>query len=220
MAQGVGGGEAEPDPYEGRRMRLVASLAERGIVDPRVQAAMARVRRHLYVAPGDAAQAYEDRAMAIGSGQTISQPYMVAYMAQAAEIEPKDRVLEVGTGSGYGAAILGCLSDEVWTIERRENLARLARRRLADDGFTNVTCVIGNGSKGWPSASPFDAIVVTACATTVPVELLDQLADCGRLIIPVGRRHRVQRLIRVRRRGTTFEREPLLAVRFVPLVTR
>lgn len=201
------------------RGRMVAELVERGIRDPRVLDAMATVDRDHYVDESMADAAYDDRPLPIGSGQTISQPYIVALMAEAAEISSDDRVLEVGTGSGYGAAVLGCLADEVYTIERRAELADRARRRLRADGFDWVQVVIGDGTRGWAPAAPYDAIVVTASPLTIPRPLIDQLADGGRLVIPVGPRRRVQTLKRVRRRGDLLSRENLGPVRFVPLLS-
>ena len=200
------------------RALLVTELARRGISDRRVLEAIGSVERHRYVDPADVPSAYDDRPLPIGHGQTISQPYMVALMAAAAEITETDRVLEVGTGSGYGAAVLGCLAAEVWTIERHAELAETARRRLRRDGFDHVTVVIGDGAAGWEPAAPYDAIVVTACPRMVPRSLLAQLGDGGRLIIPLGRRRQTQLLFRIRRRGDGFTDENLGPVRFVPLV--
>jgi protein-L-isoaspartate(D-aspartate) O-methyltransferase len=202
----------------GARRDLVAELFSRGISDPRVLDAIGSVERHRYVDESDSARAYSDRPLAIGLGQTISQPYMVALMAESAEIGEGDSVLEVGTGSGYGAAVLGCLAGEVWTIERHAKLADTARERLRRDGFDRVNVVIGDGTRGWRPAAPYDAIVVTAAPRSVPPDLLDQLADGGRLIIPVGRRRQAQTLLRVRRDGNAFTEEDLGLVRFVPLV--
>ncbi|MDH3681924.1 MAG: protein-L-isoaspartate(D-aspartate) O-methyltransferase [Acidimicrobiia bacterium] len=202
-----------------RRARMVAALARRGIADRRVLWAMGRVPRHRYIDPSQDELAYDDRPVAIGSGQTISQPYIVALMAEAAEVEPSDRVLEVGTGSGYGAAVLACLAGRVWTIERHRELADVARARLERDGYDNVTVIVGDGSRGWPPAAPFQAIVVTACPRTIPRDLLDQLDDGGRLIIPVGQRRRIQTLVRVRRLGDELTRDDLGPVRFVPLIS-
>ncbi len=209
--------EHDPETAEAR-MQMASMLADRGIGDERVLAAMAAVERHHFVDDELAAHAYDDRPLPIGSGQTISQPYIVALMAEAAEIEPDDTVLEVGTGSGYGAAVLGHLAAKVWTIERLESLADRARRRLRQDGLDGVTVVIGDGTQGWEPAAPYQAIVVTASPTSIPRQLLAQLADGGRMIIPVGRRTKVQRLVRIRRLGDELLREDLGPVRFVPLV--
>ena len=193
-------------------------IAARGIADERVLAAMGSVRRERYV-PTDAAEfAYEDRPLPIGVGQTISQPYIVALMAQAAEVGPMDRVLEVGTGSGYGAAVLSNLAAEVWTIELHESLAETARRQLHAEGVNNVHVLVGDGTLGWPEAAPFDAVVVTASGPAVPVALREQLCDGGRLIIPAGPENGDQSLLRIRRIGDGYEREDLGAVRFVPLI--
>ena len=193
-------------------------IAARGIADERVLAAMGSVRRERYV-PTDAAEfAYEDRPLPIGVGQTISQPYIVALMAQAAEVGPMDRVLEVGTGSGYGAAVLSNLAAEVWTIELHESLAETARRQLHAEGVRNVHVLVGDGTLGWPEAAPFDAVVVTASGPAVPVALREQLCDGGRLIIPAGPENGDQSLLRIRRIGDGYEREDLGAVRFVPLI--
>ena len=206
------------DPQTEARRGLVANLAGRGIVDARVLSAMGAVARHHYVESSQRPLAYADRPLSIGLGQTISQPYIVALMAQLAEIGPDDRVLEVGTGSGYGAAILGSLAARVVTIERHERLAAVASSRLRRDGFTNVEVVIGDGTSGWEPEQPYDAIIAAASARTVPRPLLDQLGDGGRLVIPVGRRRRLQTLHRIRRRGDRFADERLGPVRFVPLV--
>ncbi len=207
------------DPYERRRRAMVQRhVAGRGITDRRVVAAMKRVRRDRFVAPAMAEFAYEDRPLPIDAEQTISQPYIVAVMAAAAEIEPKDRVLEIGTGSGYGAAVLGCLAEEVWTVERHHVLVVKARIRLAAEGFSNVHVVEGDGSLGWPDAAPFDAIVVTANAPSVPPALCDQLADGGRLVLPIGPQRASQELARIRRSGDRITTEDLGSVRFVPLV--
>ncbi len=190
----------------------------RGVTDERVVLAMQTVQRERFIA-GDLVEfAYDDRPLPIEDNQTISQPFIVALMAEAAELKPSDRVLEIGTGSGYGAAVLGCIADEVWTVERHKTLADQAHRRLEELGFDNVYVVTGDGTMGWSGRAPFDAIVVTADAPTVPPALIEQLADQGRLIIPVGPDGGVQRLMRVRRLGDEIVEENLGSVQFVPLI--
>ncbi len=193
-------------------------LAARDIHDERVLAAMESVPREHFVPEDLVDAAYEDRPLPIGVGQTISQPYIVALMAQEARIRAADRVLEVGTGSGYGAAVLGRLAAEVWTIERHEDLARRAREALEATGAGNVHVDVGDGSLGAPDSAPFDAIVVTAAAPAVPDALVAQLADGGRLVIPIGPDGHAQELVRVTRRGEHSERAHLCDVRFVPLI--
>ena len=209
-----------PDSFQQARARLVEQdVAARGVTDQRVLAAIGSVRRERFVPASMVAFAYEDSPLPIGSGQTISQPFIVACMAEAAEITASDRVLEVGTGSGYGAAILAELAAEVWTVERHKSLADAARVRLREEGIKNVHVRLGDGSLGWPEAGPFDAIVVTASGPEVPPALLEQLAPGGRLVLPTGPEGRGQVLRRVRR--TDDDRhtsENLGAVRFVPLI--
>jgi protein-L-isoaspartate(D-aspartate) O-methyltransferase len=195
-----------------------SDIAGRDVSDPRVLDAMATVRRDRFVPERVARSAYDDRPLSIGAGQTISQPYVVAVMAERARPGPDDRVLEVGTGSGYGAAVLGHLAAEVWTIERHHELAEAAQERLTAEGMDNVHVVEGDGTRGWPSAAPYDAIVVTAGAPTVPVELLAQLADGGRLVIPVADRRGDEMLRCLTRRGDEVHEEDVFPVRFVPLV--
>jgi protein-L-isoaspartate(D-aspartate) O-methyltransferase len=209
----------DPDEQATRRAHMVdQDLAHRGIRDPAVLAAMGAVPREAFLPEVLADDAYDDCALPIEDGQTISQPYIVAAMAEAAELGPGDRVLEVGTGSGYGAAVLRELADQVVTIERYPGLARSAAANLAILGLTDVVVVEGDGSLGWPEGGPYDAIVVTAASPTVPPALVQQLADGGRLIIPVGARHGAQQLVRVRRAGTTLTEDDLGPVAFVPLV--
>ena len=196
--------------------RLASSL--RAVVgNERVLTALARVPRERFVAPEDASRAYENVALPIGCGQTISQPVVVARMLDLLELDPADRVLDVGTGSGYHAAVLSHLCAHVWTVERHAELARAAASTLADLGRDNVTCVCGDGWLGLAEQAPFDAINVAAAAdAVVPPELEAQLAPAGRLVAPIGwpRQH----LIRVRRTAAGLERERLDPVRFVPLV--
>ncbi|MCP4226480.1 MAG: protein-L-isoaspartate(D-aspartate) O-methyltransferase [Actinomycetia bacterium] len=207
------------DPYAHAREDLIDhDLVERGIIDERVLQAMATVRREGFVGEELADVAYADRPLPIGSGQTISQPFIVAAMAEAAELEPTDRVLEIGTGSGYGAAVLASLAGEVFTIERVEALADSARDRLRQQGFERVQVRVGDGTLGWPEEAPFNAIVVTAGGPEVPPALRQQLAEGGRLIMPVGHDPRLQSLVRVRRSGDGATIEDLGAVRFVPLI--
>jgi len=207
------------DTPDDQRARMVRTdIARRGVADPAVLAAMGTVPRERFVPAVQAAYAYDDCPLPIGEGQTISQPYIVALMAEAAEVGPSDRVLEVGTGSGYGAAVLSRASSEVWTIERHEALAERARTTLAGLGYDNVHVVVGDGSLGWPGAAPYDAIVVTADAPSVPEALVDQLADGGRLVIPVGASPGYQTLLRVRRVGDELRRDDLGGVAFVPLI--
>ena len=160
--------------------------------------------------------AYEDSALPIGLGQTISQPYVVAFMTEALELKPQDRVLEVGTGSGYQAAVLSLLVREVYSMEIVERLGREAEARLKQMGYANVRVRIGDGYRGWPEAAPFDAIIVTAAPPDVPPALVSQLQQGGRMVVPVGRYE--QDLIRLRRTAKGLERENLLPVRFVPMV--
>ena len=201
-----------------RALMVERDLAERGIGDPRVLAAMGAVAREAFLPPELAEFAYEDSPLPISSGQTISQPYIVALMAEAAELGPADRVLEIGTGSGYGAAVLSRVAGEVWTVERHRELADQARHRLAATGCDNTYVRTGDGTLGWPEAAPFDAIVVTAGGPAVPQALVEQLADGGRLVIPVGPETRSQHLVRARRRGDDLVNEDLGPVRFVPLI--
>ncbi len=202
-----------------QRARMVdIQIRRRGITNPRVLDALARVPRERFVPAALQHRAYADRALRVEHGQTISQPYIVAAMTAAARIEPEHRVLEIGTGSGYQAAVLAYLASEVYTIERIPELADRARAVLGELGIDNVYFRVGDGSLGWPEAGPFQAILVTAGAPEPPPSLLRQLdPDGSRLIAPVGE-HERQNLVRVERHGTSRTTEYLLACRFVPLV--
>lgn len=202
------------------RERMVAiQLEARGITDPLVLDAMRVVPRERFVATYLAAFAYDDGPLPIGEGQTISQPYIVAAMAEAVRIKPGERVLEIGTGSGYGAAVLSRIAGEVYTVERIGELAETARDRLAALGYDNVHVCEGDGSLGWPEHGPYEAILVTAGGPRVPEALLRQLAVGGRLIMPVGPDPRSQRLVRVTRTDAhEYEHENLEYVAFVPLI--
>jgi protein-L-isoaspartate(D-aspartate) O-methyltransferase len=202
------------------RTRMVdEQLSSRNIRDPRVLAALREVPRHAFVPKHLEAEAYEDRPLPIGQGQTISQPYIVALMAELLQISTDARVLEIGTGSGYSAAVLAELGHDVVTIERHAKLAARARDILANLGIRNVHVHIGDGTLGWPAGAPYDAICVTASGPVVPPELLDQLAVGGRLVIPVGKDIASQNLALVERTGTdSFVETNICPVRFVPLV--
>lgn len=201
--------------HRAARLRMVAEqLATREISDERVLDAMRRVPRHEFVPERVAGQAYDDHPLPIGYDVTISQPYIVALMTQSLRLQPGDRVLEIGTGSGYAAAVLAEIADDVTTVECIEPLAEQARARLAPYG-TRVRVVAGDGSLGHEPHAPYDAIVVTAAAPEIPQPLLDQLAPGGRLVLPVGTG--VEQLVRVTRTGHGDEHEALLPVRFVPL---
>ncbi len=191
-------------------------IARRGVRDAGVLAAMSAVPRHMFVPEELRSRAYDDVPLPIGEGQTISQPYIVAFMSEAIRTRASDRVLEIGTGSGYQTAILARLVARVYTIECRLDLAEAARRRLGASGITNVAYRIGDGARGWPEEAPFDAILVTAAAADLPRPLVDQLGAVGRLVLPVGRED--QELIRVTRAGGEAVHEVLLSVRFVPLM--
>ncbi len=203
--------------FEPARTRMIEQhLLRRGIDDPRVIAAMREVPRERFVDASQIERAYDDTALPIGLGQTISQPFTVAFMAHAAQLKPSDRVLEIGTGSGYGAAVLSRLADQVWTIERWPELAEQARRRLHALGY-QVRVLTGDGLLGLPECAPFDAIVVTAAAESIPPAYLEQLADGGRLVIPVGSPLR-QRMLRLTKRDDMVTTVDLGAFAFVPLV--
>jgi protein-L-isoaspartate(D-aspartate) O-methyltransferase len=202
------------------RERMVRQQIEaRGVHDARVLAAMRSVPRHLFVDADAQANAYSDHPLPIGEGQTISQPLMVALMTAALAPAPGMRVLEIGTGSGYQAAVLSAIVKEVFTVERRPALARRAEAALARAGITNVQVKVGDGSEGWASEAPFDGIIVTAGAPRVPEVLVDQLADGGRLVVPVGSPDQ-QLLTIVRREGDRLDREVQDACVFVPLIGR
>jgi protein-L-isoaspartate(D-aspartate) O-methyltransferase len=191
-------------------------MVARGIRDPRVLDALRQVPRHRFVPPEMREFAYEDAPLPIGLGQTISQPYVVAFMTEALELKPQDRVLEIGTGSGYQAAVLSLLVREVYSLEIVEQLGKEAETRLKQLGYANVHVRIGDGYRGWPEAEPFDAIIVTAAPEDVPPVLVEELRPGGRMVVPVGRYE--QDLIRLRRTAKGIERESLLPVRFVPMV--
>jgi protein-L-isoaspartate(D-aspartate) O-methyltransferase len=205
--------------FQDARQAMVArQLQRRDITDPRVLVAMGKVPRHRFVPEALASYAYGDHPLPIGEGQTISQPYIVALMTQWAEVAPGDKVLEVGTGSGYQAAVLAELTRQVFSIELRPQLARQAAARLKDLGYTQVRVTSGDGYQGWPAAAPFDAILVTAAAPRVPPALEAQLKEGGRLVIPLGPAHGVQTLVRWRKTQGKLVKEATLPVRFVTLV--
>jgi protein-L-isoaspartate(D-aspartate) O-methyltransferase len=211
-----------PEEVERRLAHLRAEMVEhqlrrRGIRDERVLAAFLKVPRHKFVRPQDLWIAYDDYPLPIGYGQTISQPYIVALMTELLALKGDERVLEVGTGSGYQAAILAELAKEVITIERIPELARRAQRVLTDLGYRNVTVLVGDGSLGAPDFAPFDAIIVTAAAPHPPKALLEQLKDGGRLVIPIGDRT-LQELIRFVRKGDEWQEEKHGPCLFVPLI--
>jgi protein-L-isoaspartate(D-aspartate) O-methyltransferase len=194
-------------------------IAGRGVRDPLVLEAMGRIPREAFVLPGWEDEAYDDQPLPIAERQTISQPFIVAYMVEAAGLKAGDRALEIGTGSGYAAAVMAAIAARVYTIERHAALAESARERLRELGFDNVAVRVGDGTLGWPEAQPFDAIIVTAGGPKVPASLREQLAVRGRLVMPVGDSMHRQSLVRVMRDGAGNYREEALAdVAFVPLI--
>jgi protein-L-isoaspartate(D-aspartate) O-methyltransferase len=201
-----------------RRIELIMALRARGIRATKVLAAIEKVPRHLFVNPAFRDQAYADQSLPIECGQTISQPYVVAYMSELLEVGDRHKVLEVGTGSGYQAAVLSHLARRVYTVERYRTLAKEAEARFAALGIANITAMIGDGIKGWKAQAPFDRIIVTAAAGEVPAPLKAQLADGGVLVMPIGAASGVQHIVKLVRRGERYEEQTLLPVRFVPLV--
>jgi protein-L-isoaspartate(D-aspartate) O-methyltransferase len=207
---------AEEDAATLRARMVSTQIESRGVRDSRVLAAMRKVPRHLFVPEALREHAYDDSPLPIGLGQTISQPYIVAYMTEVLGIEPSHRVLEIGTGSGYQAAILGELAREVYTVELLADLATRAEATLRSLGYAAVKVRTGDGYEGWAEHAPFDRIMVTAAPDEVPKALVDQLRDGGRMVIPVGTGEQYIRILT--RRGGRVSEETTLAVRFVPLV--
>jgi protein-L-isoaspartate(D-aspartate) O-methyltransferase len=200
------------------RHLMVEQIRSRGVTDPAVLAALEAVPRHRFVGGDRQAEAYADHPLPIGDGQTISQPYMVALMTSLLELRPGARVLEIGTGSGYQAAVLAQVAEEVYTIEILAPLAERSRRTLADLGFRNVQVRTGDGFKGWPEAAPFDGILVTAAPPSIPGPLLRQLKVGSRLVIPVGVPGAIQNLLVLTKRSDGgFDRSNVMPVRFVPM---
>jgi protein-L-isoaspartate(D-aspartate) O-methyltransferase len=204
---------SEPD-----QISLIMQLRRRGIRDTNVLRAIERVPRELFVDPAFADHAYQDIALPIDCGQTISQPFVVAFMTEKLELDQTHKVLEIGTGSGYQAAVLSHLCRRVYTIERYRELQKGADRRFAQLGITNITTIIGDGWLGWPPQAPFDRIVVTAAAPEAPPALVEQLNEGGRMIIPLGPTRDEQSLVQIDKTAAGITEKSLLPVRFVPLV--
>jgi protein-L-isoaspartate(D-aspartate) O-methyltransferase len=216
-ATGCGQKATPSSDFVAERQRMIQQqLVARGIHEERVLAAMAKVPREEFVPPNSRAASYEDGPLQIGYGQTISQPYIVAFMTEQLHPKPSDRVLEIGTGSGYQAAILAELVAEVYTIEIAEPLARNAEATLVRLGYKNVRMKVGDGYKGWPENAPFDAIIVTCAPDRVPRPLTDQLKEGGRMIIPVGDRF-AQELYLLEKKNGQLKESAVLPVRFVPM---
>jgi len=209
----------EEYPYELRREKMVADqIVARGVKDEKVLWAMSTVPRHKFVSEDLINSAYEDRPLPIGFGQTISQPYIVALMTQLLGVGKKDKVLEVGTGSGYQAAILSGIVKEVYTIEIFEELGASAGKRLRELGYQNIKVKVADGYYGWPEEAPFDAIIVTCAATHIPPPLMEQLKDGGTMCIPVGSVFWTQNLMLVKKKDGKITARSVLPVRFVPLL--
>lgn len=206
------------DPFFALRNRMVKTQIEsRGITDKKILEAFRNVERHEFVPDEYIPYAYNDSPLPIAEGQTISQPYIVAYMTDALNLKKTDKVLEIGTGSGYQAAILAEICDSVFTIEIFESLGQNARELFNRLGYDNIMTKIGDGYKGWPQHAPFDAIIVTAAPEKIPEPLKEQLAEGGRMIIPVGGNH-IQHLVLLRKRKGKIREEQILPVRFVPMI--
>ncbi len=214
----MGGCTAGPDQYVHQRERMVESqIVARGISDRETLRAMRIVPRHRFVPVDLVTDAYADSPLPIGGGQTISQPYMVAAMTELVRPKAGDRVLEVGTGSGYQAAVLASIVDSVYTIEILPALAEMARDRLYALGYTNVVSRCGDGYLGWPDHAPFDAILISAAAEEIPAPLIAQLKEGGRLVMPVGSPYDVQTLVVGEKKNGVFTRREVMPVKFVPL---
>lgn len=203
---------------DARKIKLIMELRRQGISDPLVLSAMERVPRDLFVPDSFADQAFDDHALPIACGQTISQPFVVAFMTQALRVGDRMKVLEIGTGSGYQAAVLAQLCRRLYTIERYRTLSRAAVNRFESLGITNITTMVGDGMNGWPEQAPFDRIIVTAASQDVPTNLLEQLKIGGIMVAPVGQSTASQMLIRYVKSEEGFDQEEILPVRFVPLV--
>ncbi len=207
------------DGYEIPRLKMVERLRDHyKIADPRVLSAMNTIPRHRFVPEALRAQAYKDNALPIAAGQTISQPFIVARMTELLELKGKERVLEIGAGSGYQSAILSCLVRKVYAVERIEVLAKTALENLRSIGINNVSIRNGDGTNGWPVYAPFDAILVAAGGPELPSPLMDQLETGGRLVIPIGSDAKNQELVRVIRTKSGFEKENCGPCAFVPLI--
>lgn len=202
-----------------RETMVESQIIDRGVSDPDVIRAMKKVPRHLFVPERYKTLSYSDHPLPIGEGQTISQPYIVAFMTEALKLKPGERVLEIGTGSGYQAAILAELINEVYSIEIIEALGIRAQETLGKLGYKNVHIKIGDGHKGWAQKAPFDAIIVTCAPEQIPRPLVEQLKEGGRMIIPVGRAGAVQKLVRAVKKGGRLQTQEAMLVRFVPMVS-
>ncbi len=213
-------GPPVPERAAERITMVHEQIAARGVTDERVLDALRTVPRHWFVSPEEIDHAYEDRPLGIGYGQTISQPYIVGFMTEALKLERHHRVLEIGTGSGYQAAVLSVLVKQVFTIEIIPDLARDAAARLKTRGFTNIAARVGDGYLGWPERAPYDRIIVTAAPDHIPKPLVDQLAVGGRMVIPVGPPGQMQELLIVSKTATGVSQERTIAVIFVPLTRK
>ena len=211
-------GQAEPGLIQ-KKLRLLVELRRIGIGDARVLGAIEKTPRERFVPASFEDQAYENMALPIGNGQTVSQPYVVALMTEKLELGGRRNVIEIGTGSGYQTAVLAHLCRRVFSIERHRELLRAAERRFEELRLHNIVCRFGDGTKGWPEHAPYERVIVTAAAAEVPATLVDGLAPGGVLVVPVGEDHRDQQLVRVRRTEDGFATEDLGLVRFVPLVS-
>ncbi|MEA1886948.1 MAG: protein-L-isoaspartate(D-aspartate) O-methyltransferase [Bacteroidota bacterium] len=208
---------SQPDYAQMRERMVKNQIVARGISDSRVIKAMRKVKRHLFVPESVRRYAYRDGPLSIGEGQTISQPYIVAFMTEALSLKPDMKVLEIGTGSGYQAAVLAEIVDKVYTVEIVETLGKRAKKTLSDQGYDNVHVKIGDGYKGWEEHAPYDAIIVTCAPNRIPDPLKEQLAEGGLMIIPVGGRG-IQYLILNRKKNGRIKQQNVLPVRFVPMV--
>jgi protein-L-isoaspartate(D-aspartate) O-methyltransferase len=214
------GGQEPPALARKREAMVRDQIQKRGVEDARVLAAMRAVPRHLFVPAQLVSSAYDDNPLPIGEGQTISQPYIVALMTELLETKPEDRILEIGTGSGYQAAVLSGLVREVYTIEIKEGLQRRATETLERLGYRNVHTLFADGYFGWPGEPPFDGIMITAAVDHVPPPLLAQLKDGGRMVLPLGSPWAVQELVVVTRKGESYTLKHVLGVLFVPMTGR
>jgi protein-L-isoaspartate(D-aspartate) O-methyltransferase len=206
----------ENELEKSREIMVKRQIEARGVKDSRVLNAMRKVERHKFVSGQNANEAYDDYPLPIGYGQTISQPYIVALMTELCKLKGTEKVLEIGTGSGYQAAVLSLLAKEVYTIEIVEPLGKSAIQRLKDLNYNNINVRIGDGYKGWPEKAPFDVIVLTACPPEIPKTLLDQLKDGGILVAPTGDYH--QELVRIEKINGKYTKETITYVRFVPMI--